>query len=259
MGIFDKIIRGLFSGNTAEPVVSRKNLFPERPNIVPQTAKESIQIHNNWMGELLANKDGSLIKCFKYCATLQLRTPLRILLKDGETWSEGVPPETDETWHGIWVPETKTFRELGIDIDEFSESDSASNIGPMKHSEYLPFLIDIRRAVETDETVKCRIELLRQVMREKKYAKFVKQHSGQNKIIDYFFPPIIDTIPGISSAVSMALRESKITTTHKLRKITDKDLLSIKGIGPKALKKIREFSDRYSGDDKLDRADTVKR
>lgn len=259
MGIFDKVIRGLFSGNTAESVVSRDNLLPERPNIVPQTAKESEQIHNNRMGELLANKKDSVIKGLKYCATLQLRTPLRILLKDGETWSEGVPPDSEEPWHGIWVHEIKTFRELGIDIDEIPEGDSASDVGCIKHGEYLAFLIDIRKAAEADGSIKCRIELLRLVMREKRYTKFIKKHSGQSRIIDYFFPPIIDTIPGISSAVSKALRESKIATIHKLRKITDKDLLAIKGIGPKALKKIREFAESYSGDDKLDRADTVER
>lgn len=41
-----------------------------------------------------------------FCATMQLRTPLRILLRHGEECPPGVEPPAiaDEAWHGIWVP-----------------------------------------------------------------------------------------------------------------------------------------------------------
>jgi ERCC4-type nuclease len=129
---------------------------------------------------------------------------------------------------------------------------------PRKRTVYAIFK-DIRRAIETDESIKCRIETLRLVMREKKYDKFVKRHQGQNQIIDFYFPLLLNSMPGVSSSVASALREFKIITIRKLRKNTDKDLLAIKGVGPAALKKIREFTEKYCGDDTLDRVDAVKR
>ena len=83
---------------------------------VPNTASESILRHNSRIGEMIADKD-SVIKGAVYSATLQLRTPLWILLKDGEKWSGyGTPPEIGEPWHGIWMPELKTWQELGINV-----------------------------------------------------------------------------------------------------------------------------------------------
>ena len=96
-------------------------------------------------------------------------------------------------------------------------------------------------------------------MREKKYAKFVKNHHGQNQIIDAFFPPVLESMSGVSKPAVLALRESKITTVRQIRKKSDKELLELKGVGPSALKKIREFTDNYQSDDTLDRIDAVER
>ena len=49
---------------------------------------------------------------FQFCATLQLRTPLRVLLRHGELYLRndgGQPHIAHEPWEGIWLPKTKTF------------------------------------------------------------------------------------------------------------------------------------------------------
>lgn len=208
-------------------------------------------------------EDDSITDGFTFCATMQLRTPLAVLEHHNEifTGKQGKPPIYGTYADGIWIPRVKTWRELGIDLGEMDSSTMASAIGqiPEDGGDYLPFLKDVRRAIEADESIKNRIEALRLLMKEKKYARFVKRHQGQNQIINDIFPFILETIPGVNCNIASALRESKITTVHQLRKKTDKELLSIKGVGPAALKKIREFAENYCGDDKLDRIDGVQR
>ena len=66
--------------------------------------------------------------------TVQLRTPLRVLSRHRElheTLSTEPPVIAREQWEGIWVPTTRSFRELGIDIAEPSLSLMASDIGPI--------------------------------------------------------------------------------------------------------------------------------
>jgi hypothetical protein len=223
----------------------------------PSTAAESVQMHNNRMGALLENKDNNAIKGLVYHATLQLRTPLKVLLMDGERLNEGVPPTADEAWHGIWLPEIKSWKEIGIDLEEIPESKESSDIGLVKHDEYLPFLIDIRKAIESGGSIQDKIGRLKDVLRIKQYAKFVRAHQGHGPIIDNFFPPVVSTIDGLNGTVISALLESKITNVKKLRKKTDKELLAIKGVGPVALKSIRVFVENYRGDDTAERTDGV--
>lgn len=207
-------------------------------------------------------RNDSISDGFTFYATMQLRTPLAVLEHHYEFFrgTESNPPIYGTDADGIWMPRMKTWRELGIDLGEMDSSTISSAIGqiPEDGGDYLPFLMDIRRAIETDESIKIRIEALRLVLREKKYAKFVKRHQGQNQIINDIFPLVLDAMPGVSSNIALALRESKITTVRQLRKKSDQDLLAIKGVGPVALKKIREFTENYCGDDTLDRIDGVQ-
>ena len=75
--------------------------------------------------------DKDVISGLEFNATMQLRTPLRVLKRHGEIHSDintELPQIVNEMWEGIWLAKTRTFRELGIDIDEFQESTMASNI-----------------------------------------------------------------------------------------------------------------------------------
>jgi hypothetical protein len=226
---------------------------------VLKNASESVQQHNSRMGEIITDKD-SVLNGIVYAATLQLRTPLWILLKDGEKWSEGTPPEVGEPWMGIWVPELKTWKELGFEgIKEFGEGSCASDIGPVKRSKYLPFLIEVRGVIETEKTMESKIKSLQTIMAKKKYAEMVNQNDNHNRIMDMLYPPVISTRNGLTPSLSASLRELNISTVRQLREMPDKDFLAIKGIGASALKKIREFSDNYVGDDTLDRIAAVEK
>lgn len=148
---------------------------------------------------------------------------------------------------------------MGIDLNEFPESTHATKIGLMLRSQYLPFLKAVRAAVEAGGTAHDRIEALRGVLRDKAFAVFVRKHGGHGKIIDIFFPPLVQSIPRISGAVASVLTAARITTVRQLRKKTDKELLAVKGLGPGALQNLRTFAAAYVSDDSAERIDAVLR
>ncbi|MDB6454733.1 hypothetical protein [Falsirhodobacter sp. 20TX0035] len=92
----------------------------------------------------------NVIVGWRFIATMQRRTPLAWLsqhLRQASAPSE-VPKQ-----YGIWVPQTKTLRELGIDMDELPPPTMASEIGqiPQDGGDFLPFLVAYRHVVETGE------------------------------------------------------------------------------------------------------------
>jgi hypothetical protein len=58
---------------------------------------------------------------------------------------EQLPPE-----HACWVPVPKTWRAMGIDVEEIPESTMASEVGqiPIDGGNFLPFLTEYRMIVD---------------------------------------------------------------------------------------------------------------
>lgn len=111
------------------------------------------------------NDNVDVIKGMEFCATMQLRTPLRVLLRHGEIHSNinTEPPKiAKEMWEGLWIHQIMTWREMGINIDEMSESTIASDIGQVNEENYLPFLLAFRNIVELSEPIDSRIKKLRE-------------------------------------------------------------------------------------------------
>ncbi|MFL1558608.1 hypothetical protein [Pseudomonas sp. O11] len=97
--------------------------------------------------------DAGLIQHFKFCATMQLRTPLRVLQHHNDThWDrEQEPPKIAvKPWQGIWVPCTRLSG-----LFEY-EATMASEVGqiPVSGGDFLRFLLTIREAVESRDTGK---------------------------------------------------------------------------------------------------------
>lgn len=94
-----------------------------------------------------ANLD--VIDGMQFCATLRIQTPLAVLMRHGEVF-RGPPsqaPRYGSPAEGIWIFKPKSLREFGLPF-EFPESDHASDIGPIKPKDYLPFLKKLREIVE---------------------------------------------------------------------------------------------------------------
>ncbi|WP_454838234.1 hypothetical protein [Pseudomonas mohnii] len=122
---------------------------------------------------------GGLIQHFKFCATMQLRTPLRILQHHNDThWDRSIPPPKIVTtsWQGIWVPCTRLSG-----LFEY-EATMASEIGqiPVSGGDFLRFLLTIREAVEGCEKGKYAAALA--VANDRLWASIVEKLGGVESV-----------------------------------------------------------------------------
>lgn len=202
-----------------------------------------------------------IITGLKFSATLQLRTPLRVLMRHGEIHTDPntEPPKIAmEMWEGIWTTKTKTYRELGIDVDEI-QGTHASDAGQVIPDNYLPFLIAIRKIVELDEPIDDRIKKLREMPILDKWKTYIEKHGGIEAIIRYFFSEVIDTIPKLNLSTIDELSKLGLNTPNRIADAPDKTLLSIKGIGQSKLKTIRDYCAGITKNRDADRLENVIR
>lgn len=97
---------------------------------------------------------GSVIYGHQFSATMQMRTPLRVLEQHGRIERcdcSKLPQIIREQWEGIWSVKTRPWREFGIDIDEM-KSTMASEIGYIdaEGGDLLRFLIMVKRIAKCD-------------------------------------------------------------------------------------------------------------
>ena len=188
---------------------------------------------------------GDSFKGWRYCATMQLRTPLRVLEMHGSKWAAGDdnPPHSpmDE---GIWIPEAKSMAELGIDMPDldFRTRTMASEIGPIPSDggDFLRFLKSVRRIVERFDSIEARRGDLRVELARPEWAEIIGKIGGKEDVYDRFFVDFLFMIPKLSSETRELLWERELTTPAKIAALTDKELLAIKGIGSAKLKLIRQ-------------------
>lgn len=182
-----------------------------------------------------------IIKGWRFCATMQMRTPLAILRQHNRlvpASPEGPPQLTSEMWQGIWVPD------LGSDWDFLGEGASmASEVGPIPADggDYLPFLIAVRTIAEGSATIAEKAAGMRALAKEcgpggTPYSKFL----GERALIEQVLPRVIHLLP-IPNPVRESLLAAGYKTLAKVQAASDEALLGIKGLGPKSLVNIREF------------------
>lgn len=256
MGILSKLV-GMFFGTSAEPSKT-KTVTVTRPS--PKLFTTIEESENNKREAWVSSKD--VVSGMRFVATMQLRTPLRILMHHGDIHKarKKPPPRiAQEEWEGIWVLKAKTWRDMGVDIPEMSEGQHASAIGPIIPSEYLPFLIAVRQIIELREPIQSRVDKLREMLAACSWQDFVKRHGGAEKIVEYFFPRNAKSMPSLPDAALAALSKLGLDTPISLVAASDDALLKIKGIGPAKLKAIRAYCEDAAKGRDADRADSVIR
>lgn len=97
---------------------------------------------------------GDVLEGYRFSATMQTRTPLRILIQHGRLEKKPLhklPKIIRNEWEGIWIPHTRSWKDMGIDMKEWNtEGSMASQIGqiPSNGGDYLRFLIFARNIKE---------------------------------------------------------------------------------------------------------------
>lgn len=214
-----------------------------------QVAPEHINssaTYNRTVGELQSRPladwgNSDIVSGLMFSATLQVRTPLRVLQRHEETFSgPGAPPQiADQDWQGIWLPKVD-WGELGDLLAQGRTMSSDVGYIPSDGGDYLPFLLALRRIVERrDPAIQRRAEL-EQVLQEPKWAHFVERLGGSARVIDQFFPRFVSTLPGLQQATVDELIRAGLTTAASIAGATDHQLLALKGIGQAKLQKIRK-------------------
>lgn len=252
MGIVDKIKRWIFDAH-------------DSPGMTPENVPPGVYTVGEMQTKPLSawgNED--IITGLRFSATMQSRTPLRVLLRHGEIHTDSTKPPPQialERWEGMWSPITKTFRELGLDVDEPPPGDMASEIGyiPSDGGDYLLFLIAVREIVESHDTAEQRIGNLEKLASSEKWRGFPGWGDGVQKIENQFFPFFLKKIPSLTGEATAGLRAMQLDTPNRLGTASDETLLNIKGIGPFELKHIRKRCLEITKDRDSARLDEVRR
>lgn len=208
---------------------------------------------------------GDVVRGWKFGATMQLQTPLRVLERHGEISNGlGDPPAiARDQSEGYWTPVLKSNVELGMpNVPEVSVNwkTMASDIGqiPIDGGQYLKFLLRVRGIVERHVPIEARKSALSEELKNLEWSEFVRKLGGKQSIQNSFFPSFIECIKGLSSDTIGVLWDAKLTTPATLSAATDNQLRAIKGIGPAKLNAIRAACN-LAGDSKCEFIDGVVR
>jgi hypothetical protein len=179
----------------------------------------------------LANSD--LVVGWSLCVTMSRLTPLAWLLRHGEQAEN--PTEVPQE-HGIWLPMSKTFRELGIDVDEVPPSGMSSEIGyiPSDGGDFLPFLVSYRKIVENERP---RTEALNQLTTLGERHPHIADKLGGDIAKQYVITELL-SLEGCGTAVAEKLYGAGYRSVIDVKAATVKTLSSINGLGPKTVKNL---------------------
>jgi len=187
-----------------------------------------------------ANRDA--IEGLQFCATLHLRTPLAILRHHGELFA-GPPsaaPKYGNSADGIWNYKTKSWAQVGINMTELPESQHATDIGPMKASEYLPFLLDFREIVESNEPHTVKLARLEGLSQKAGLFSAIwgRLQSTYDDFPNSFFYVEFTKLPGVGRKMAKKLYDSGFCSVTEIVNSTKERLMSIPGMGMATAEKI---------------------
>ena len=128
---------------------------------------------------------GDVITHFAFLATAQLRTPLRVLQRHQDIWtdrSKNPPQIAASPWQGIWVPQTRLSERMS------ATSMMASEIGPipLHGGDFLRFLLIIREIAESNRSSQKRCDLIEAECRSESWTSFMGRLGGPSAVSDRF-------------------------------------------------------------------------
>lgn len=203
----------------------------------------------------MPDPNADIVKGYRFSATLQLRTPLRVLQHHGEVqqWSDnGFPPYAHFLWEGIWLPITYSFAELAameaklrpIDSsDDRAFDEMASDIGPIPgDGMYLAFLKAFRGIVEFAASPDEKREAIGTLAKgNPEFAKYISMHRSQvgNWPDEWLGYQEWLQITGIGTRIARRIYDAGFRLPEAIQQATDQELAAVKGIGKATIAEIR--------------------
>ena len=202
--------------------------------------------------------DADLLTGWRYGATLQLRTPLAYLERDGE-FSPGPfePPlvgpaesrlqdGTGFNPYGIWVREID-YDGLGFDPPpSVTKGTRATEWGPVRigseeERSLVSFLKSFRYIVETAESLDQMLSELKELSTSTPENQKVwrKLRKADALFPDSFFSSALESLPGVGASMAQKLYQAGFRTVAEVQAASDGDLLMIPGFGKGLLAKVR--------------------
>lgn len=175
----------------------------------------------------------------EFAATLSLDTPLSVLQRHGEV-HEGPPserPDYGDMSQGVWVP-IVDWESVGLEPPEDGMMASAIGQVPTDGGALLPFLLEFRRIVEGSGSVKEQLSAIRRLRNSSPEYKRICRQFGTN-FPKAWFAQQLKAIPGVGEKTALALFEAGFHDQDMIRSAADTALLTVAGVGPGLLKKIR--------------------
>jgi hypothetical protein len=196
-----------------------------------------------------ANAD--IVKGYTLSVAMQLRTPLKYLEMLGQIFDLEADPPQIPIEYGCWIPQCKSWAELGIDIKEWTEGTMASDIGPIPASggQYLEFLKAFRTIVESTMSPEQMKDAILSLGTDNSYfASILSTHPNLqgDKLNQWLGYDEILGISGFNPTLAKALYEAGFRTAEGVKSASDKELCSVKGIGQAKVKEIRELQNQVT-------------
>lgn len=170
----------------------------------------------------------------EFRASLQLRTPRRVLLRHGEVHGDHgqkPPPIAAAEWQGRWIRRQHTgLHPAGSGYAQHLLDRVSSDAGRVEPRDYLPFLLAVRAIVEAEGSIAERRLALAAELERDEWHGFVARLDGAGEVLDQFFPPFIRTLD-IRKATQAGLRRRGLLTPARILAAPDHELLNVSGIG----------------------------
>jgi predicted flap endonuclease-1-like 5' DNA nuclease len=201
--------------------------------------------------------DSDLISGWRYSATLQLRTPLAYLERDGEFSPGPEEPQlvgpaenflddgTGFNPYGIWL---RQIDYGGMGFTPPPPGQRAAQwgmvrIGSPEEKELLSFLKSFRYIVETAETMDQKLAELADLSTTTPANRRIwqKARASDPGFPDSFFYGELSCLPGVGPKVAERLYRSGFRSVEEIQAASDEDLLMVEGVGKGLLRKLREL------------------
>lgn len=229
----------VFSGKRSNLTATADNA-PAKPDLFVSIRHDMSAITRD---AYLANAD--IISAWKFVATLRLDVPYRVISRDGEkSPPDRHPPEIAKAmWEGIWITETKTFAELGIDLEEpfIGPATRWSDAGLQTDGgeQYLKFAREFRPIVETFDPPSERRNAALGVLLDPHHQEIVTALGGSAAVLDRLLPPFLLTVHGIGEAQCASAWQVGVSTPHDVLNAAFVELQAIKGLGPRKIERLK--------------------